>query len=644
MLTLDDNAQKAVQAKLAVGVPCAPGAPPAACGNPAQAALAKANRSIYVDLAKPFDMQMRRDAASVDLSYAATEAIGVNMGFTSTAKTGNMPWAASFAFNNVNEVALPLDQRTNDFTAGLEWANKQGMVRVAYDGSFFNNNIQSLTWDNPLFFTDFNNGQLPPTGPYDASGYSNGNGAAHGQEALAPSNTLNAVGITGLYKLPSHTTINGTVRFTDMASNEALLPWSTNSSINNPAVLAAFPGLRDLPRKTAEAEVKGMNALFDLNSRPTKMLGLAVRYRYNKHDNLTPHFPAEEYVRFDAVPEETGGETEQFDVTQDTLDATATLSLGSIAVRTGYGYDSFIRTGRSFANMADRRFKLSVDTLRTQRLTVRAGYDYTQRRGEGFSESAIEDGGSQPGVRFYDEADRDSHRTSVIVIMTPMDMINFSATIGTSREKYLGEGHEFGLLNADVDDYMFGVNVTPMDNADFGVSYGRNTYSTFQKSRNANPPPDPTWTDPTRDWTLNNDETVNTASAYMDLTHMYKGSELRFGYDYNDSDNAYLLGGPRTQSLALAGQFTPLPNVTNSWNRFTVDYKLFLGNNVGIGLGYWYEKFEVSDFNTIDTNGPVGFAPATGTPRIDWLGGLMTGYGNRPYTGQSFFARVLYRF
>jgi len=84
--------------------------------------------------------------------------------------------------------------------------------------------------------------------------------------------------------------------------------------------------------------------------------------------------------------------------------------------------------------------------------------------------------------------------------------------------------------------------------------------------------------------------------------------------------------------------------VTNKWNRFTVDYKVYFSNALGLGFGYWYEKFDISDFSTIDTNGPVGFATATGTPRIDWLGGLMTGYGSRPYTGQTAFVRVLYRF
>ena len=410
-------------------------------------------------------------------------------------------------------------------------------------------------------------------------------------------------------------------------------------------MLAAFPRLAQLPRATAEAEVEGRERAVEpqLASDP-RFWRFNVRYRYNERDVQTPPFDASEYVRFDAVPEETGGETEQFDIVQDTLDATATATVGLMAVRAGYGYDTFKRTGRSFSNMTDRRFRFSVDTLQTQYLTLRAGYDYTQRRGDGFSESAIEDGGSQPGLRFYDEADRNAHRTHVIVTLMPLDILGISASIGTGREEYLGEGHEFGLLNADVDDYTIGVDVTPNDRVGLGASFGRNHYATLQKARNANPPPDPTWTDPNRDWTLDNDETVNTITVYADLMHLYKDSELRFGYDFNDSDNAYLLGGPRVASLTAANTFLPLPNVTNEWQRFTVDFKVYLARNVGLGFGYWYENFEVSDFATLDTNGPVGFAAATGTPRIDWLGGLMTGYGNRPYTGQSAFVRVLYRF
>ena len=207
-----------------------------------------------------------------------------------------------------------------------------------------------------------------------------------------------------------------------------------------------------------------------------------------------------------------------------------------------------------------------------------------------------------------------------------------------------GRDH-FGLLSQDVDAVVAGVDLSPNDTVHFGVSYGRDWFDTLQKSRNANPPPDPTWTDPSRDWTLDNNEVVNTFMTYFDLTGLASAkADVRFSFERNDSDNGFTFGGPRIPALQAANQFIPLPNVVNEWNRFTVDLKYYLTPTIGIGFGYWYEKQTISDWNTIDSNGPVGFTEATGTPRIDWLGGLLTGYGNRPYDGQTVFVRLLYRF
>ena len=75
-----------------------------------------------------------------------------------------------------------------------------------------------------------------------------------------------------------------------------------------------------------------------------------------------------------------------------------------------------------------------------------------------------------------------------------------------------------------------------------------------------------------------------------------------------------------------------------------MDVSYFFTRQIGLGVGYYLEKLDILDFNTIDTFGSVGYTPATGYPRIDYLGGLYTGYGNRPYTGHSAQVRLLYRF
>ncbi|MFA5909167.1 MAG: MtrB/PioB family outer membrane beta-barrel protein [Vicinamibacterales bacterium] len=669
--TLDAAARQAIQGPTnvagdgtAVGVPCAPGSGPTSC-NATTAAAARANRSIYNQLLRPDDMEVLRSIAGVKFKYSATPSFDIDADFSSTGRNGSMPWAASFAFNNANELAAPIDHRNNELKAGTEWVNAKGMFRLNYWGSFFENSVQTLTWDNPIRATDFNNGLLPPSGPYDASAYSNGNGPALGQAALWPSNTLNSFGLTGMYKVLPKTTVNGNVQLTYMRQNESLLPWTLNSSINNAVVLDAFHGLRALPRASAQAEVNSLNALFNLTSRPMRYLTIQARYRYNEHDNNTPHFDGREYVRFDGVPEELADEpttpfvegySEYFHITRKNFDANATFGLRDMgSLRVGYANEMFEREGRGFSDVSENTFRLAYDANLYNRATVRATFDAGSRRGDGYILSGIDyesgPAGTQPGLRYYDEADRDRTRASVIFSVNPAPMVDVFVQWSTTKDTFLADesipaGREyFGLMSQDVDAVVAGLNLNPNDTVHFGLSWGRDKFDALQKSRNSNPPPDASWIDPSRNWTLDNNEVVNTFMTYLDLNGLAGAkADVRFSYELNDSDNAFTYGGPRISALQATNAFVPLPNVVNEWQRFAVDLKYFLTSAVGAGIGYAYDKQSITDWNTIDSNGPVGFTDATGIPRIDWLGSLRTGYGNRPYEGHRVFVRLLYRF
>jgi hypothetical protein len=539
------------------------------------------------------------------------------------------------------------------------------MFRLDYWGSFFDNAIQTLTWDNPIRATDFNNGLVPPNGPYDPSAYTNGNGPAFGQMALWPSNTLNSAGATGMFKLLPRTTVNGNVTLTYMRQNESLLPWSLNTSINNDLVFNTFHSLRQLPRASAEASVNALNGQFAVNSRTTSYLTLAARYRYNEHNNNTPHFDGREYVRFDAVPEELAddpltphveGLSEYFQITRQNFDASGTFRLreyGSLKV--GYSNEQYEREGRGFSDVSENVFRLAYDANLFERANLRFMFDAGRRRGDGFIIQGVDyesgPGGTQPGLRYYDEADRNRDKAALVFSVNPTDMASVYFQYSMTKDEFFGDesipaGRDFfGLQKQDIEGFVGGVDISPNDTVSFGLSYGRDEFGALQKSRNANPPPDPTWTDPNRDWTLDNNEIVNTFLTYLDLLGLAQSkADVRFSYEMNDSDNAFTFGGPRIPALQAAGQFVPLPNVVNEWNRFTIDLKYFLSPSVGVGVGYWFDKLDVEDWSTIDSNGPVGFAAATGVPRIDWLGGLATGYGNRPYEGSTFLVRALVRF
>jgi hypothetical protein len=573
--------------------------------------------SIYRGLATAFPMQARRDVMGIALKYRLTDATGLDLSFASTKKGGNQPIGASFAFNNGNELPMTLDNRTNDLTAGLEWAKPStGMLRVAWDGSWFNNQFQSLTWDNPLRATDFTNGQLS---------------------------------------------------LTTMKQNEELIPWTTNTMIANDLVYASFPGIKTLERSTAEAEVRGVNAQLTYTTRPTEYFGFDMSYRFNDHKNLTPVFDAVEYVRFDAVPEETGGETEHFNIRRNTFETGATFTmfrnstftmLRNSALKLGYILDDVKRDGRAFSDNTDYTFRVSVDTYGNQYVMLRGIFENTRRVGNGFSEMSLEEGGAQPGLRFYDEADMNRNKGALILQVTPNEKMDLGFLLAAGKDHYKGEGLDFGLLDNSNQSYNFTVAFYPTDVINVGGNYGYEKFSSLQKSRNANPLSGvpgayESWLDPNRDWNLNNDETVKNAGLYLDLIKALPKTDVRLSYDYSNSDNAFIHSGPRIKELSTNTALTPgdgkpcgtqpvtscfelLPNVTNAWHQLKLDVKHMFRPKMGVGLGYWYEKFDVVDFATRDLS--------DGTPRIDPLGAINTGYGNRPYKSQTGMARLIFMF
>jgi len=615
--------------------------------------------SIFRGLATTFPMQVRRDVMSIGMKYRLSDATGLDLAFSSTKKGGNQPYGASFAFSNANELPMTIDNRTNDVTAGLEWAKAgTGMLRVAWDGSWFRNQFQSLTWDNPLRATDFTNGKVPPLGPYDPSGYSNGNGPAFGRLALPPSNSLNTFSARGLYKMPGHSTLNGQLSLTRMLQNEALIPWTTNTMIANNAVYALFPNLRTLPRSTAEAEVRGVNALLNFTTRPNEYFGFDMSYRFNDHQNLTPDFDAGEYVRFDAVPEETSGEMAPFNIRRNTFETGATFTvLPNSSLKLGYILDDVKRDGRTFSGVTDYTFRVSMDTYGNQYMMLRGIFENTRRKGNGFSEGALEEGGGQPGLRFYDEADMNRDKGTLILQVTPTEKMTLGFSLAAGKDVYKGAGHEFGLLDNSNSSYNFTLAFYPTDAINVGGNFGYEKFSTLQKSRNANPLSGvagayESWLDPNRDWNLDNDETVKNAGLYLDLLKALPKTDIRLSYDYNNSDNAFIHSGPRIQELStntaltagapkpcatgLTSCFEMLPHVTNAWHQMKVDVKHMFRPKVGVGLGYMYEKFDITDFATRDL--------ADGTPRIDPLGAITTGYGNRPYKSQTGMVRMILMF
>ena len=539
----------------------------------AQAAIQNRTGTISVlepDLAR-FEIRARRDVASVRFDYDVTRDLDVRFGLTSTKRGGSQPWGASFGFSNAIELPAPLDQRTNDVVAATEWSSQRGMVRLAYDGSWFDNRADTLVWDNPLRVTD----QTHP------SAYSTGDGSSQGRMALWPDSTAHTVSAAGSLALPGRSRAFASVSVGQWLQNDPLLPHTVNSAI------APIP----LARDTAEAKARITSMNYRLTSRPSSAVWLSGQYRLYDYDNRTPHFPVDQYVRLDGnVAASVTGGSEPFGYTRHFVDVDASYSPWRFAaLRAGYGQERDHRTFRVFEETTDRTVRASIDSAGLPWGSLRLQYDRSVRTGSGLDEQVLSDIGEQVSLRQFDIANRTRDRVSAIVQVVPASLLALNASLAVGEENRPEAA--FGLQDNGLRGYTVGVDLSPGDRVGGSLTYGFERYRTRQHSRQANPGVQ--FNDPTRDWWTAMDEGVHTVGMQLEVTRLFERATVTAGYDYVGSRVEYVYSLAPNSSLASP---QPLAPVRNTFHTVTADLRYPLSRRVALGVGYRFDGYDVDDF------------------------------------------------
>jgi MtrB/PioB family decaheme-associated outer membrane protein len=569
-----------------------------------------------LNLATPFNLRTQRDIASFALTYSATPNVDVNVKFVNTQKTGAYPWGGSFGISNAiaTEMPVPVDHRTTEVGTSLEYANDRGYARFGYDGSFFRNNVTTLTWDNPSRVTD-----SATLGP------------AQGRMALWPNTEMNTVSAAAGLKLPGRSNATAFLSVGSLTNNNPLLPYTINSALVSPPL--------DRANSDITARVTAMNYAF--TSRPVTMLWFSARYRQYEFDNRTVPFEMHNIVNYDTSIVALNAESEPFGSVRHTFDADASFTpFRYVGLRAGYTREEVDRTYRIVETTTEDIARASVDLTGLGWITVRGVFEHSKRTGSAVNEAELLHIGEQPALRQYDISDRNQNRFNALVQVTPLSQFSVNASAGIGTQEY--PGTTFGLRNNDNHVYSVGFDVVPSDNVSLGASYGYEKYTALQASRTANPLPantvaflnDPTqqFNDPRRDWTDDSADRVRTATVSMDLLKLLRRTDIRFAYDYSRAESTYTYGLAPNTVVATPLQLTP---VVNELQRGTVDGKYFLNRHLALGLVYWFDKYKVNDFAL----SPVASLaqPATGAPTL-----MMLGYFYAPYTANTVSARITY--
>lgn len=559
---------------------------------------AQANLNAYVPLAPQFDLTESRDIGQVRFAATPTQQIDVNASFRTTRHRGELPWGASFGFSNDVEVALPYDSRANDFNLGAEWTNGRNMLRVAYDGSWFDNLDDTLVWDSPLRLDDSTSAP------------------GRGRMSLWPTNSAHTVSAAGSTKFARGTRLTGFISFGSWNNDEPLQPFTIN---------ATLPQLA-LPRATAEAQAQVFSTNLNLVSRPQTDWRLSARLRHYGYANETPHFSISQFVSYDtSVGTANTGGPELYAHSRTTLDADATWSrLVPLALTVGYTRNNGSYDFRIFENTGEDVLRFTADMIGSQWVTFRAQYELANRTGSGIHEELLTQIGEQPKMRHYDVANRARDRFTGQVDLVPNDVWTFSLSAGLGKDDY--DDSYFGLQESTFRTFSIGADFRLPSGFGGGASYNFERYTGFQQSRSASSGQEH---DPTRDWTTDSAERVNYFSIYAIPPKIGANTEARLSYDYSFAEGSYFY------AIVPGGPLTPpnqLPNVHNKLQQLHLDVRHRLSNRLGATFSYLYEPFRVYDFAFDQTvvNGIV--QPSS----------LVLGYVYRPYTAHSVLLGVKY--
>jgi MtrB/PioB family decaheme-associated outer membrane protein len=566
----------------------------------------------FEDQAVRFDMRTLRSIGQADVVFNATRQADLSLHVRSTSREGSIPFGGSFGLNNAVELPVPIAYRTTDLRTTYEWANTRGMLRLGWDGSTFNNDVDAVIWDNPVRY-----------GP-DAAG-----GPSQGRMGSWPGNSLIYLHGTGAIGLPARSRLTAYVAIGEGRNDTDLLPFTINTALPQPA----------LARTTAQAESQMGIAQFTFASRPARRLSFNARYRYADVDIQTPIFERlGGSVAYDTNFTATAGPSQYHSVRRSSFDADAGFDVAAFTqLKVGYTHLGTDYEHRLWEQTAEHGYRVSLDTTGHRLLGLRALFEDRTRTGDGFEAEALTEVGELIGMRHFDIADRNRRRFTLIANAFPGGVFGLTASAGVGRDEYPDSPH--GLQHYDSDQYSVGFNIAPNAPYDLFASYGWEHYDSLQRSRSATSAADQL--NPLRDWTTDYTGKVNYLEAGINVSAIQR-TLIRISGDWNKSNDTYLYGLVTGSPLAVPEQ---LPPVRNELTRAEIDVTYDLGRNVQFGVAYWFDDYNVQDFALGPTTlTGIALPPVQEGAPVVATNALLLGYLYRPYTAHAGFVRLTYGF
>jgi MtrB/PioB family decaheme-associated outer membrane protein len=534
------------------------------------------------------------------------------------------------------ELPEPIDYWTNLVRAGIEYGARRLVVQGGYTGSFFENNIHALTWDNPFRLT---NEQI--TNPLT------------GRMALYPNNQANYLNFAAGTDLAKFLHVTASINPGWLRQDQAFLPYTTNTAITTCGNgTQACNSLAVLPEANLGGDVQTLAMNYNVSTATWKNLAAKVNYRYYDWSDNTNSTFLFTPVFGDAAPPAAADSHTPFGFTTKDLELTSYWYFAKrSSLKAGYEALWMDRSNRDVAHSLENSFFFSGDWSPLRSLLLRVSYRHSDRKPDSYQDDSATDPvtgadvtcpditnvsftADQRCLRRFDEAARLQNRGDALLQYTPFDKLTFSAFGGTLQNNYdLAAGtnsptplnfltgaaattkayYSYGLQKDISYSYGFDVDYALSPQLTFFAEYSREHYYTRMVTRYRTPTTGAqtiltcTGCDtPNNDWQSTTRDPVDVYSVGFDV---YLSKKLYFTTYYTLSAgkgnvNSQFLGDPTITTGANAflligtNAATPYPETVDRNHEVGVVFKYKLTDRVTPKIEYRYQQWDNRDYQT----------------------------------------------
>jgi len=394
---------------------------------------------------------IERRAGTLMFAYDFTPNSDMMVSFSREHETGTRP--IGLIFNSSPSAALtggygaevpePINYFTNVVKVMTEHAQENWGVQVGYTGSFFHNNTNTLTFDNPFRTTDC----VAPTNCTAAT-----QGAATGQVDLYPDNKAHYLNFAGSFALPLRLRLLASITAGWLRQDDPFVPYTTNSILE--AQTAA------LPASSLHGEKQTLAMNYKLIERLGKKFEIKAAYRQYDYNNNTPILDLTPIQGDISAPNLANPEENtNFGYNRKNVEVTGNWYFGKkSSMKIGYEGEIMDRSHRDVEHSTENGLVAAVDATLRKDLSFRVSYRHSSRDPEQYiDDEALAFGGGitndQIFSRRFDEAMRARNRGDAQLVYSPTDRVSFSGFGGTLQDNY---NHRGGVNSAAALNFLAG--------------------------------------------------------------------------------------------------------------------------------------------------------------------------------------------